>query len=47
MAIIKTLDQINEIKKSNQIIARLYRDILPKYIKPGISDFSAKSSIAF
>lgn len=29
MAIIKTLDQINEIKKSNQIIARLYRDILP------------------
>ena len=39
MAIIKTLDQINEIKKSNQIIARLYRDILPKYIKPGISTY--------
>lgn len=39
MAIIKTLDQINEIKKSNQIIARLYRDVLPKYIKPGISTY--------
>lgn len=39
MALIKTLDQINEIKKSNQIIARLYRDILPKYIKPGVSTF--------
>lgn len=39
MATIKTLDQIKEIKKSNQIIARLYRDILPKYIKPGISTF--------
>lgn len=39
MAIIKTLDQIKEIKKSNQIIARLYRDILPKYIKPGISTY--------
>ena len=39
MATIKTLDQIKEIKKSNQIIARLYRDILPKYIKPGILTF--------
>ncbi len=39
MAIIKTLEQIKEIKKSNQIIARLYRDILPKYIKPGISTY--------
>ena len=39
MALIKTLDQIDEIKKSNQIIARLYRDILPKYIKPGISTY--------
>lgn len=37
MALIKTLEQIKEIKKSNQIIARLYNDILPKYIKPGVS----------
>lgn len=39
MALIKTLDQIKEIKKANQIIARLYKDILPKYIKPGVSTF--------
>ncbi len=39
MATIKTLDQIKEIKKSNQIIARLFSDILPKYIKPGILTF--------
>ena len=37
MALIKTLEDIKEIKKANQIIARLYNDILPKYIKPGIS----------
>ncbi|WP_410207404.1 type I methionyl aminopeptidase [Fusobacterium sp.] len=37
MALIKTLEDIKEIKKANQIIARLYRDVLPKYIKPGIS----------
>ena len=39
MALIKTLDQIKEIKKSNQIIARLYNDILPKYIKPGVTTY--------
>lgn len=39
MALIKTLDEIKEIKKSNQIIARLYNDVLPKYIKPGISTY--------
>lgn len=39
MGIIKTLEQIKGIKKSNQIIARLYNDILPKYIKPGISTY--------
>ena len=39
MALIKTLEDIKEIKKANQIIARLYTDILPKYIKPGISTF--------
>lgn len=37
MTIIKTLEQIKEIKKANQIIARLYSEILPKYIKAGIS----------
>lgn len=39
MGVIKTLEQIKGIKKSNQIIARLYNDILPKYIKPGISTY--------
>lgn len=39
MTLIKTLDQIKEIKKSNQIIARLYKDILPKYIKPGVTTY--------
>lgn len=37
MALIKTLDEIKEIKKANQIIARLYADILPKYMKVGVS----------
>lgn len=35
--ILKTLEEIKEIEKANQIIARLYRDILPSYIKAGIS----------
>ena len=39
MTLIKTLDQIKEIKKSNQIRARLYNDILPKYIKPGVTTY--------
>lgn len=34
---LKTLDEIKEIKKANEIIARLYEDILPKYIKAGVS----------
>jgi methionyl aminopeptidase len=33
----KTLEDIKEIKKANQIIARLYEEILPKYVKAGIS----------
>ena len=37
MSLIKSLDEIEQIKKANQIIARLYRDILPQYIKAGIS----------
>lgn len=39
MGIIKTLEQIKGIKKSNQIIARLYNEVLPKYIKPGVSTY--------
>lgn len=34
---LKTLEDIKKIKKANEIIARLYEDILPKYIKAGIS----------
>lgn len=37
MLIIKTLDEIKEIKKPSQIIAKLYEEVLPKYIKAGIS----------
>ncbi|MGL5123762.1 MAG: type I methionyl aminopeptidase [Fusobacteriaceae bacterium] len=37
MIILKTLDEIKKIKKANQIIARLYSEILPKYIKAGVS----------
>lgn len=37
MIIIKSLDEIKKIKEANQIIARLYNDVLPKYIKAGIS----------
>ncbi|MDK4522701.1 type I methionyl aminopeptidase [Fusobacterium necrophorum] len=35
--ILKTLEEIKKIEKANQIIARLYRDVLPSYIKVGIS----------
>lgn len=35
--IIKTVEEIGKIKEANQIIARLYENILPSYIKPGIS----------
>ena len=37
MALIKTLEEIQKIKKANEIIGRLYRDILPPYIKEGIT----------
>lgn len=37
MVIIKSLDEIKKIKEANQIIARLYNDILPKHIKAGVS----------
>lgn len=35
--ILKSLEEIKGIEKANQIIARLYRDILPVYMKAGIS----------
>lgn len=35
--ILKNLEEIKGIEKANQIIARLYRDILPPYMKAGIS----------
>ncbi|MGL4391826.1 MAG: type I methionyl aminopeptidase [Fusobacteriaceae bacterium] len=37
MIIIKTLEEIKEIKKANQIIAKLYVEVLPKFIKDGMS----------
>lgn len=37
MRLIKTLDEIKEIKKANQIIAKIYDDIIPPYLKPGIT----------
>jgi methionyl aminopeptidase len=37
MSLIKSLDEIEQIRKANQIIARLYRDVLPQYIKAGNS----------
>lgn len=37
MVILKTLDEIKEIKKANQIIARLFEHVLPQHIKPGVS----------
>lgn len=45
MVILKTLDEIKEIKKANQIIARLYEEVLPKYIKAGISTMEINSII--
>ncbi len=33
MSLIKSLEDIEQIKKSNQIIARLYRDVLPNISK--------------
>nr|WP_241634598.1 type I methionyl aminopeptidase [Fusobacterium gastrosuis] len=37
MRLIKTLDEIKGIKKANQIIAKIYEDIIPQYLKPGIT----------
>ncbi len=37
MRLIKTLEEIKGIKKANQIIAKIYEDIIPQYLKPGIT----------
>lgn len=37
MIVYKTLDEIKKIKAANQIVVRLLHDVLPKYIKAGIS----------
>lgn len=37
MVVIKTLEEIEKIKKPCQLIAKLYAEVLPPYIKPGIS----------
>ena len=37
MRLIKTLDEIKGIKKANQIIAKIYTDIIPPYLKAGIT----------
>ena len=37
MRLIKTLDEIKGIKKANQIIAKIYTDIIPPYLKAGVT----------
>lgn len=37
MRLIKTLEEIKEIKKANQIIAKIYADVIPQYLKAGIT----------
>ena len=45
MVIIKTREEIEKIKKPCQLIARLYTEYLPKYIKPGISTYELNKII--
>lgn len=45
MVIIKTREEIEKIKKPCQLIARLYKEYLPKYIKPGISTYELNKVI--
>lgn len=45
MIIIKTKEEILKIKEANQIIARLYTEILPQYIKPGITTLALNNII--
>lgn len=42
---IKTLKEIEEIKKPCQLIAKLYAEVLPQYIKPGITTSELNSII--
>lgn len=37
MRLIKTLDEIKGIRKANQIIAKIYEDIIPPYLKVGVT----------
>ncbi|TDT70657.1 methionine aminopeptidase type I [Hypnocyclicus thermotrophus] len=39
MVIIKSIEEIKKIKEANQLIAKLYKEVLPKYIKSGISTY--------
>ena len=39
MIVYKTLDEIKKIKKANEIIARLFEDVLPKHVKAGVSTY--------
>ena len=45
MVIIKTREETEKIKKPCQLIARLYKEYLPKYIKPGISTYELNKVI--
>ena len=45
MVIIKTLEEIKEIKKANQIIAKIFAEILPPHIKPGVSTLELNNII--
>jgi len=42
---IYNLDDIAKIKEANQIIARLYEEVLPQHIKPGISTMELNNII--
>lgn len=37
MRLIKTADEIKGIRKANQIIAKIYEDIIPPYLKAGVT----------
>ena len=37
MIVLKTVEEIKKIKEANQIIARLYNEVLPKYIRAGVN----------
>lgn len=39
MIILKTLEEIEIMKKANKLVAKVLREILPPYIKPGVTTF--------